>query len=79
MIWFHLQRSLYYPDYPISNSAAHTVPMESTPLYTEDRIGLRTLKKTGRLHLLEVDGRHLEMSDEEYRNMIITKYLNGSL
>jgi len=53
--------------------------MEATALYREDRIGLKTLKETGRLHLLEVVGIHLEMSDEDYRDKIFMKHLNGTL
>lgn len=74
-----MQQFAYYPDYPTLNSSASTAPLESTRLYTEDRIGLRTLNETGRLHLLEVDAEHIKMSDEDYRDMIITKYLNGTL
>lgn len=74
-----LQKYVYYPDYPTLNSAAATVPMEALPLYTEDRIGLRTLKETGRLHLLEINDRHIIMSDEDYREKIFTKYFNGTL
>ncbi|KAK6041373.1 hypothetical protein COOONC_21123, partial [Cooperia oncophora] len=41
------------------------VPMNETTLYTEDRIGLKKLQETGRLHFLEVEGDHLRISTEE--------------
>uniref|UniRef100_A0A915CYA9 Palmitoyl-protein thioesterase 1 n=1 Tax=Ditylenchus dipsaci TaxID=166011 RepID=A0A915CYA9_9BILA len=47
----------YYPD----NNSSVIVDMENTPLYKEDWIGMKTLKDSNRLHLLAVDGRHLQI------------------
>jgi len=65
----------YYPE----NNANATVELEQTPLYREDWIGLRTLKESGRLHLLAVDGMHLQMSSQLFVEEVINKYLNGSM
>ncbi|KAK6041374.1 hypothetical protein COOONC_21120 [Cooperia oncophora] len=51
------------------------VPMNETTLYTEDRIGLKKLQETGRLHFLEVEGDHLRISTEEFKKEVIDKYL----
>uniref|UniRef100_A0A914WAB8 Palmitoyl-protein thioesterase 1 n=1 Tax=Plectus sambesii TaxID=2011161 RepID=A0A914WAB8_9BILA len=51
------------------------VAMENTTLYTEDRIGLRTLNQSGRLHFLSVDGDHLQISDATFISEIINKFL----
>ncbi|VDP11570.1 unnamed protein product [Heligmosomoides polygyrus] len=51
------------------------IPFNETRLYTEDRIGLRKLHETGRLHFLEVDGDHLKISREEFKKEVIDKFL----
>ena len=37
-----------------------------TDLYTEDRIGLKTLDKAGKLHFFTFAGDHLRFTDEEF-------------
>ncbi|VDO41828.1 unnamed protein product [Haemonchus placei] len=49
--------------------------MNETKLYTEDRIGLKKLHETGRLHFLEVEGDHLKITREEFKKEVIDKYL----
>ncbi|KAK6017657.1 hypothetical protein OSTOST_16819, partial [Ostertagia ostertagi] len=51
------------------------VPMNETRLYKEDRIGLKKLLETGRLHFLEVEGDHLKITREEFKKEVIDKYL----
>uniref|UniRef100_A0A8R1HMJ7 Palmitoyl-protein thioesterase 1 n=1 Tax=Caenorhabditis japonica TaxID=281687 RepID=A0A8R1HMJ7_CAEJA len=48
--------------------------MNETDLYTQDRIGLRKLNESGRLHFLSVDGDHLQVSREFLVDKIIKKY-----
>jgi palmitoyl-protein thioesterase len=55
---------------------ASTMQMyNETTLYTEDRIGLKTLDTTGRLHFLAVDGDHLQITDQQFTEEVIDKYL----
>merc|ERR1712001_358195 len=35
------------------------LPLKESPIYTEDRIGLKTLDESGRLHFPDVEGDHL--------------------
>ncbi|XGW19174.1 hypothetical protein V3C99_003195 [Haemonchus contortus] len=49
--------------------------MNETKLYTEDRIGLKKLHETGRLHFLEIEGDHLKITREEFKKEVIDKYL----
>jgi len=51
------------------------LPMEQTKLYTEDRLGLKTLKDTGRLHLLEFPGNHLQIPHDVFIKSIIDPFL----
>lgn len=49
--------------------------MEDTALYKEDRIGLKTLKDSGRLVLLEIAGAdHLHISEQWFTDNIVNKY-----
>merc|ERR1711936_1055217 len=50
-------------------------PLRETPLYTEDRIGLKTLDEAGKLHFLSVEGNHLEFSRDWFIQEIINVYL----
>uniref|UniRef100_A0A5K3FBD6 Palmitoyl-protein thioesterase 1 n=1 Tax=Mesocestoides corti TaxID=53468 RepID=A0A5K3FBD6_MESCO len=45
--------------------------------YKTDSLGLRTLDKQGRLHLIPLPGNHLQFSDEWFRDVIIKVFLNG--
>lgn len=51
------------------------VPLRESSIYLEDRIGLKILDETNRLHLLEVDGDHLQFTDEWFVQNIIIKFL----
>merc|ERR1719400_1941042 len=51
------------------------LPLRESPLYTEDRIGLKTLDEAGRLVLMEVEGNHLEFSRQWFIDEIVNVYL----
>ncbi|KAI1721864.1 palmitoyl protein thioesterase domain-containing protein [Ditylenchus destructor] len=61
----------YYPD----NTSSSTVQMEDTPLFHKDLIGLKTLSDSNRLHLLAIDGQHLQIPNDVFEKEIIDKYL----
>ena len=52
-------------------------PPQESPIYTEDRIGLKTLDESGRLHLMAVEGNHLEFSRQWFIDEIINVYLKN--
>jgi len=52
--------------------------MRETALYKEDWLGLQVLDQSHRLHLLEVDGDHLQFTDKWFVQQIITSYLNST-
>ena len=52
-------------------------PLRESPLYTEDRIGLKTLDEAGRLVLMEVEGNHLEFSRQWFIDEIVNVYLTN--
>ena len=57
------------------NQDVATDNMEDTALYKEDRIGLKTLKDSGRLVLLEIPGAdHLHISEQWFTDNIVKKF-----
>lgn len=46
-----------------------------SPLYKQDRIGLKKLNDTGRLHFLSIDGDHLKIKLEWFKENIIERFL----
>jgi len=52
------------------------VPLRESPIYVEDRIGLRALDESGRLHFLSVPGDHLQFSRQWFIDEIIHVYLD---
>jgi len=59
-----------------NSSSTSMTPLQQTPLYQEDWIGLKTLDKSSKLHLLSVDGDHLQL-DQKSLDHIIETYLHG--
>lgn len=53
------------------------LPMTRSRLYKEDRIGLKQLNESGRLHLIEVDGGHLQYRIRWFMDEIAKVYLVG--
>lgn len=55
---------------------ANITALEDSPIYTEDRLGLKQLDKAGKLIKLGVNGDHLQFSDEWFIENVLNKYLN---
>lgn len=53
----------------------NVIPMENTTLFINDRIGLKELSDSGRIHLLTCNGGHLEMSENFFIKKIIYPFL----
>jgi len=49
--------------------------LRESPLYQEDWIGLKQLDTTGRLHLYEVLGDHLQFDMKWFEEEIVNKFL----
>lgn len=50
-------------------SHSTVVPLRQTPLYTEDRLGLRTLDERGALHMYACDCRHQDYPEEVCKDL----------
>ncbi|XP_059488752.1 palmitoyl-protein thioesterase 1 [Neocloeon triangulifer] len=57
--------------------AVEELALEDTDLYKEDRLGLKVLNDSGRLHFLDLDGDHLEFTREWFNENIADKYLKS--
>ena len=55
-----------------SSSPNSMVPLEETPLYQEDWLGLKDLDKAGKLKWMSVDGDHLQLDQQSLDNIIQT-------
>ena len=47
--------------------------LEQTDLYREDRLGLKMLHDSGRIHFLNVHGNHLQFTEDWFVDNIIKK------
>ena len=64
---------------PAEDAAEKTIiPMRLQPLYTKNRIGLRTLDERGDLDLVTCESEHMHLSTECWEP-IIKKYVGGVL
>lgn len=63
----------YYGDGP--NGTSKIIPLKESLIYTQDRIGLKTLDQTGRLITYTVPGDHLHLDINWFINEIVNKYL----
>ncbi|KAL2348180.1 hypothetical protein Fmac_002180 [Flemingia macrophylla] len=57
----------YYPD----GSFKPILSPQSTELYIEDWIGLRTLDEAGKVHFVSVPGKHLGISQEDMKKHVV--------
>uniref|UniRef100_A0A8D0DFN9 Palmitoyl-protein thioesterase 1 n=1 Tax=Salvator merianae TaxID=96440 RepID=A0A8D0DFN9_SALMN len=54
-----------------SGQAKETIPLKETPLYTEDRLGLKVMDQAGKLVFLAAAGDHLQISEDWfYKNIL---------
>merc|ERR1712183_637180 len=54
------------------------LPLRESPIYVEDRIGLKALDEAGKLHFLDVEGDHLQFSRQWFIDEIINVFLAGA-
>lgn len=63
-------------EFYMPGSENEILPLKESPLYTEDRIGLKALDESGRITFLEVEGDHLQFSTAWFIDNIVNVYLN---
>jgi len=66
----------YFPP----NSTSEIIPMKQQPIYQEDWIGLKTLDKSGRLHLLDIpNANHMQFTLKWFDEHVVTVFLNNTI
>jgi len=60
-------------------SMSEILLMNQTRLYLEDRIGLKTLDTTGRLHFDSAPGEHMQFTLAWFAAHVVSPYLNNTL
>nr|XP_033336904.1 palmitoyl-protein thioesterase 1 [Megalopta genalis] len=50
--------------------------LEQTDLYLQDRLGLKALHDSGKIHFLSVPGNHLQFTEKWFVNKVINMYLS---
>merc|ERR1712055_660839 len=53
------------------------LPLRESPIYVEDRIGLKALDEAGKLHFLDVEGDHLQFTNQWFVDEIINVFLKN--
>ncbi|CAI4222714.1 unnamed protein product [Auanema sp. JU1783] len=54
-------------------------PLNETKLYKDDMIGLKKLVESGKVKFLEIEGDHLQITNEEFKEHVIEPYLRNKL
>merc|ERR1719369_1249581 len=79
----HLQDTKVEPkesehfEYYAPGQAKEILPLRESPIYTEDRIGLKTMDEAGKLHFFSVEGNHLHFTKEWFTEHIIEPFLRN--
>merc|ERR1712236_78371 len=79
----HNQDSMVEPressqfEFYVPGQADVILPLRESPLYVEDRIGLKTLDEAGKLHFMDVEGDHLQFSRQWLIDNIIEVFLKN--
>ena len=66
-------------EYYAPGQAKEILPLRESPIYTEDRIGLKTMDEAGKLHFFSVEGNHLHFTREWFTENIINPFLRNWL
>merc|ERR1712168_1312724 len=64
-------------DFYVPGQADVILPLRESPLYVEDRIGLKALDEAGKLHFMDVEGDHLQFSRQWFIDNIINVFFKN--
>merc|ERR1712179_406616 len=79
----HNQDSMVEPresshfEFYVPGQADVILPLRESPLYVEDRIGLKALDEAGKLHFMDVEGDHLQFSRQWFIDNIINVFFKN--
>ena len=61
--------------YYMTNQTEIVEPFEETDLFREDWIGLKQMETDGKVHLLSMDGDHMDFDSDWFHDNVVTKFL----
>merc|ERR1712236_50157 len=64
-------------EFYVPGQADVILPLRESPLYVEDRIGLKALDEAGKLHFMDVEGDHLQFSRQWFIDNIINVFFKN--
>merc|ERR1712038_287743 len=64
-------------EFYVPGQADVILPLRESPLYVEDRIGLKVLDEAGKLHFMDVEGDHLQFSRQWFIDNIINVFFKN--
>ena len=65
-----------WPPHQIPDHQAREIePLEDSPIYKEDWLGLRLLQEKGALHTLVMEGDHMDFKPLWFEEYVIDQYL----
>eukprot|EP00090_Calanus_glacialis_P001930 TRINITY_DN11436_c0_g1_i1.p1 TRINITY_DN11436_c0_g1~~TRINITY_DN11436_c0_g1_i1.p1 ORF type:complete len:310 (-),score=86.91 TRINITY_DN11436_c0_g1_i1:27-929(-) len=64
-------------EFYVPGQADVILPLRESPIYVEDRIGLKALDEAGKLHFMEVEGDHLQFSRQWLIDNIIEVFFKN--
>ena len=59
----------------MTNQTEIVEPFEETDLFREDWIGLKQMRTDGKVHLLSMDGDHMDFDSDWFHDNVATKFL----
>ncbi|KAG8753540.1 hypothetical protein FRC12_011503 [Ceratobasidium sp. 428] len=65
------KESGWFGSYKAAKADETIVPMRQQPIYQDDRIGLRTLDESGRIHFATCEGPHMRISDSCWKPLVL--------
>ena len=83
MLVKHTEDSMVEPresehfEFYVPGQADVILPLRESPIYVEDRIGLKALDEAGKLHFMEVEGDHLQFSRQWLIDNIIEVFFKN--
>jgi len=64
-------------EFYVPGQADVILPLRESPIYVEDRIGLKALDEAGKLHFMEVEGDHLQFTKQWFVDNIIEVFFKN--
>ncbi|KAG8721358.1 hypothetical protein FRC08_013721 [Ceratobasidium sp. 394] len=69
--WFGSYKAVNLSDPDSIKEDETIIPLRQQPIYQDDRIGLRTLDESGRIHFVTCEGAHMRITDACWKPLVL--------